>query len=160
MSAEQNRELIRRLYTALDACDGDRMTACYRPDARFADPAFGELRGDEVGGMWRMLTSRATDLDVQLAEHDADQQSGSAYWIARYTFTATGREVENHVRAKFRFEDGLIADHADQFDFRAWAKQALGPAGTVIAAVPPLRALTRRRVRRELAAFMASERSA
>jgi ketosteroid isomerase-like protein len=83
--SEQHRELIRSLYAALDRADGNAMVACYTPDARFSDPAFGALWGDEVGAMWRMLTSRATDLDVDLVEHDADGDTGSAHWIARYT---------------------------------------------------------------------------
>ena len=48
------------------------MAACYTPDARFSDPAFGELRGDEPGQMWRMLTSQARDLRVELVERSAD----------------------------------------------------------------------------------------
>ena len=52
-------ELIERFYAAFDRKDGDAMAACYAPDARFSDPAFGELRGAEPGAMWRMLTSQA-----------------------------------------------------------------------------------------------------
>jgi len=32
------------------------MTACYAPGAHFRDPAFGDLEGEEIGSMWRMLT--------------------------------------------------------------------------------------------------------
>src|SRR4051794_33048277 len=78
--AETNKGVIKRLYEALDRHDGEAMAACYRPDARFHDPAFGQLEGREVGGMWRMLTSRADDLSVELAEHDADGDSGTAHW--------------------------------------------------------------------------------
>ena len=77
--------------------------------------------------MWRMLTGRAQDLEVRLAEHDADAERGSAHWLADYTFS-TGRRVHNDIRAEFRFEDGLIAEHRDSFSFYAWARQALGPA--------------------------------
>ena len=61
--------------------------------------------------MWRMLTSRAEDLKVELAEHDAT----SAHWIASYTFTQTGRQVVNDVHADIRVENGLIVDHVDRF---------------------------------------------
>jgi len=64
MSAEANRETIERLYAAFGECNGAAMTACYTPDAHFRDPAFGDLRGEEVGAMWRMLTGRATDLRI------------------------------------------------------------------------------------------------
>ncbi len=32
----------------------------------------------------------------------------------------------NDVRASFRFADGLIVGHRDEFDFHRWARQALG----------------------------------
>jgi ketosteroid isomerase-like protein len=154
MAAEQNRALLQRLYTALDQADGDAMAACYGPDARFSDPAFGELRGEQVGGMWRMLASRSSDLDVNLAEHDADDETGWAHWIARYTFTRTGRPVTNDVRARFRFEDGLIAEHDDSFSFYAWSRQALGIAGLLLGWTPLLRSAVRRRARGELEEFL------
>jgi ketosteroid isomerase-like protein len=155
MPAEQNRALIQRLHTALDQADGDAMAACYSPGARFSDPAFGELRGEEVGGMWRMLTSRSTDLDVNLAEHGADDDTGWARWIARYTFTRTGRPVTNDVRARFRFEDGLIAEHDDSFSFYAWSRQALGIPGLLLGWTPLLPSAVRRRARADLEDFLA-----
>jgi ketosteroid isomerase-like protein len=155
--SEQHRELIRALYEALDRADGESMAACYAPDARFEDPAFGDLRGDEVGAMWRMLTSRATDLEVDLVEHDADEDTGSAHWIARYTFARTGRHVTNDGRASFRFGGGKIAEHTDRFDFHAWSRQALGTPGLLFGWTPLLRAAVRRRARRDLERFMAGD---
>jgi ketosteroid isomerase-like protein len=156
MSAGSNRETIERLYTAFGECNGAAMTACYAPDAHFHDPAFGDLHGEEVGAMWRMLTGRATDLMIELHEHDAGEESGSAHWIARYTFS-TGRPVVNDIQASFRFADGLIADHVDEFDFRNWAKQALGPSGHLVALLPPLRKKARAKALDQLAAFRRDE---
>ena len=153
---DANRELIERFYAAFGECNGAAMTACYAPDAHFHDPAFGDLNGPEVGAMWRMLTGRATDLKIELHEHEADEQSGSAHWIARYTFS-TGRPVVNDIQAKFRFENGLIVDHVDDFDFRKWARQALGPSGTLVAILPPLRSKARAKARGQLEAFMRDE---
>jgi len=156
MSAEQNRALIERLYVAFAECNGAAMTACYAPDAHFRDPAFGDLEGEEVGAMWRMLTGRATDLEIELREHEADEGTGSAHWIARYTFS-TGRPVVNDIRASFRFSDGLIADHVDEFDFRNWARQALGPSGHLVALLPPLRSKARAKALDQLATFRREE---
>ena len=156
MSAEANRGTIERLYAAFAERDGAAMTACYAPGAHFRDPAFGDLEGDDIGAMWRMLTGRATDLRIELHEHDAGEETGSAHWIARYTFS-TGRPVVNDIQASFRFADGLIADHVDEFDFRNWAKQALGPSGHLVALLPPLRKKARAKALDQLAAFRRDE---
>jgi hypothetical protein len=134
------------------------MSACYAPEARFSDPAFGELHGEEVGAMWRMLTGRAEDLSVELRDHAADENTGSANWVATYTFGQTGRPVVNDIQATLRFApDGKIVDHVDEFDFRNWAKQALGPMGNLIAVLPPLRSKARAKALEQLEAFKRDE---
>ena len=152
-SAAVNQETIERLYAAFADCNGAAMTACYAPGAHFRDPAFGDLEGDEIGAMWRMLTGRATDLKIELHEHEANEETGTAHWIARYTFS-TGRPVVNDIRARFRFApDGRILDHVDDFDFRRWAKQAFGPSGHLVALLPPLRSKARAKALDQLATF-------
>jgi ketosteroid isomerase-like protein len=124
--------VVERFYAAFAARDGEGMAACYSVDVSFADPIFPSLRGSEAGGMWRFLTGRSADLRVELHEHEADDARGSAHWIARYTFTQTGRPVVNDVRAQFRFAGDLIVEHRDDFSFHRWAGQALGPSGKLL----------------------------
>jgi ketosteroid isomerase-like protein len=150
-----NAQLIERLYAALGAKDGDAMAALYAPDAHFRDPAFGDLHGGEVGSMWRMLCGQASDLTAAVSDVEADDSSGSARWVAHYTFSATGRPVENRVSAKFRFRDGLIADHVDTFSMWAWSRQALGPPAYLLGSNPLGQALIRRRAKGRLDAWMA-----
>jgi len=150
-----NGGLIERFYGAFGRRDGDAMAACYADDARFSDPVFGELKGPEIGAMWRMLTSRAPDLTVELVEHDAAESEGSARWIARYTFSQTGRHVVNDVRARFRFRDGLIVEHTDRFPFYRWARQALGTQGKLLGWTPQLRLGVHRQARAGLDRAMA-----
>jgi ketosteroid isomerase-like protein len=150
-----NETLIERFYAAFAARDGAGMAACYAPDVSFSDPVFPDLEGEEAGAMWRMLTARANDLRIELREHEAGDERGSARWIAHYTFTQTGRPVVNDVRASFRFAGGLIVEHRDEFDFHRWARQALGPVGLVLGWTPLLRASVRRRARAGLEQFRA-----
>jgi uncharacterized protein len=156
--AHPNAELIERFYTAFDRHDGDAMAACYAPDATFSDPVFPGLKAEEPGAMWRMLTGRADDLEVQLAEHGADDERGSAHWLASYTFTQTGRHVDNDVHASFHFRDGLIAEHRDAFSFHRWARQALGPPGLLLGWTPLIQGSVRKRARGGLDEFMADDR--
>lgn len=155
--ATPNESLIERFYDAFAQRDGAAMAACYAPDASFSDPVFPGLQGKEPGAMWRMLTSQATDLRVELLEHEANGDRGSARWRAHYTFSQTGRPVVNDVRASFRFADGLIADHRDEFDFYRWARQALGTAGLLLGWMPVVRNGVRRRARANLDEFLARE---
>ncbi len=154
--AERNEATIRKLYAGLDAHDGEAMASCYAPDAHFSDPVFTELTGSQAGDMWRMLTSRATDLKVELPEARADAEAGAANWIATYTFGATGRSVVNDVRSDFKFgQDGLITEQHDEFPFWKWSRQALGPAGLVLGWTPILRSKVRSNAATELARFRA-----
>jgi hypothetical protein len=146
-------ELIERFYAAFDARDGDTMAACYGPGAHFSDPVFPDLNGAEPGAMWRMLTSQANELRVELLEHTTD----SARWRAHYTFSQTGRPVVNDVRATFRFDgDGLIADHRDEFSFHRWARQALGTPGLLLGWTPLLRKQVQSRAAASLERFHSS----
>jgi ketosteroid isomerase-like protein len=155
--ASANDQLIEGFYEAFDKRDGERMAACYAPGARFSDPVFPGLHGAEPGAMWRMLTGQAKDLRVELREHEADDERGSARWVAHYTFTRTGRPVVNDVRASFRFAGGLIAEHTDDFSFARWSRQALGTPGLLLGWTPLLRAATRRQARASLDEFLARE---
>ncbi len=140
-----NAMVIERFYRAFDAGDGEAMAACYAPDVRFSDPVFTDLRGSRASAMWRMLTEGPGELDVELLEHEADDAQGSAHWKARYVFTDTGRPVVNDIRATFRFRDGLIVEHHDQFSFHRWARQALGPLGLLLGWTPIVRSAVRRK---------------
>ena len=145
-----NAALIHRFYDAFAARDAAGMRACYHPEVVFSDPAFGELRGEEAGAMWAMLCARATDLEIEVSGVEADDRRGRAHWDARYTFGQTGRKVLNRIDAEFELRDGLIARHADRFDFWAWARQALGPAGLLLGWTPVLRKKVRETARRGL----------
>jgi ketosteroid isomerase-like protein len=151
--AHPNEELIEHLYDAFDRGDGEAMARAYAPGARFSDPVFTDLREEEPGAMWRMLTGRASQLTVRLLEHEADDERGSAHWTADYTFR-TGRRVHNDVRAEFRFKDGKIVEHRDNFSFHGWARQALGPAGLALGWTPVVQRKVRRQARSDLDEFL------
>jgi ketosteroid isomerase-like protein len=151
---------IDRLYAAMNAGDGDAMAACYTPDATFEDPAFGHLEDGRGQAMWRMLCARAGgDLKITVVERQvAPNGTGTAHWLADYTFTDTGRPVHNDVHASFVFRDGLIAAHRDRFDLRAWGAQALGTVPGLLGYTPILSLMVRRRTSAGLDAFLAGTR--
>lgn len=147
--------VIADFYAAFARGDADAMAELYAPDARFSDPVFGDLRGAEVGGMWRMLLGSAGDLRVSVGEITAQGDRGAATWQAWYTFSQTGRPVHNVVEAHITTADGRIVRHDDHFDLWRWSRQALGPAGLLLGWTPVLRLQLRRRARGRLEQFLA-----
>jgi ketosteroid isomerase-like protein len=154
-AAADNKESIGRFYAAFDQRDGNAMAASYAADAQFVDPVFGRLTGAQAGAMWRMFTSRpGSDLRVELSEHAAGENTGTAHWIARYTFARTGRPVINDIHARFRFANGQLIEHVDHFSFWRWSRQAFGLVGILVGWTPILRSAVRRKAIADLETFM------
>ncbi|MEU4832443.1 nuclear transport factor 2 family protein [Streptosporangium sp. NPDC023615] len=155
---DRNVALIDTFYDAFARRDADAMERCYHPDVTFGDPVFQELEGrDRVMGMWRMLLGSSADLSVTVRDVTARDHEGAAHWTARYTFARTGRKVVNEIDAQFRFEDGLIVRHHDDFDLKRWSKMAMGrPVGIVLGWTPMLRARIRSTAMQSLQEFMSA----
>ncbi len=150
-----NASLIASFYTAMQARDAEAMAACYAENVHFSDPVFLSLQGGEAGDMWRMLLARAKDFEMRFDGVAADDRSGVAHWVARYTFSQTGRVVTNDIHARFDFADGKIVRHADDFDLWRWARQALGAKGVLLGWAPPVQQAIRKQAAAGLAAFRA-----
>jgi ketosteroid isomerase-like protein len=134
-----NAQLITRFYESFARRDAEAMAACYHRDIEFSDPVFPALKGAEASDMWRMLAGRATDLAIRFDVKNADDARGAAHWDADYTFTRTGRKVNNSIDAAFEFQDGLIRRHRDTFDLWRWSRMALGAPGVLLGWSPVIR---------------------
>lgn len=149
------RETLTRFYEAFGRADGDAMAACYAPSATFSDPVYPALSGAEVGAMWKMLTGRAQELSIDVRALDADEQTGSATWLAHYLFGPDRRPVANLVHSSFRLTDGLIAAQEDSFDFHGWSAMALGVKGRLLGWTPIVRNAVRAQAADGLRLYMA-----
>lgn len=150
-------DIAERLYAAFARLDGEAMAACYAADARFSDPVFPDLRGAEVGAMWRMLCAGARDWKLEYRVLPGDETHARAAWAAHYRFSATGRVVLNSVRTHLRVADGLIVEQRDAFGFWRWSRQALGTPGWLLGWTPLVRATVRAQAAARLAEFRRSE---
>jgi ketosteroid isomerase-like protein len=131
-----NAELITRFYTAFQQKDWATMAACYHPNVVFNDSVFTDLRGKRAGQMWQMLCERGKDLKLTFEGVSADDTTGKAHWDAYYNFSRTGRDVHNSIDASFRFQDGFMIEHRDDFNFWRWSSQALGLPGMLLGWTP------------------------
>src|SRR5690348_17208123 len=157
---EANEALVRRFFGAFQSLDAGGMNACYASEVSFTNPVFQRLSGDRARAMWRMLASRSKGIELTFAVGAVDAATASATWVARYEFSATGRQVENHVSSRFWFEDGLIARQEDTFDLWRWASMALGARGMLLGWLPPVRSTIRAQAADNLDRFIAGEKAA
>ena len=148
-----NEELLTEFYRAFQRKDVDAMAACYAADVRFGDPVFPDLKGAQVGRMWRMLLAGGKDLEFEFRDVKADAERGSAHVEARYTFSRTGRAVHNVIESRFRFRQGLIVEQRDSFGFWRWSRQALGTTGRLLGWTPLVKKTVRKQAAERLAAF-------
>ena|SRR6218665_835690 len=152
-----NEQLIARFYTCFQNKDYTGMQACYADDAHFSDPVFSNLNANEVRAMWEMLLRNGKDLGLTFGHVTANDTTGSAEWVATYTFSRTGRKVINSIKAEFEFENGKIKRHKDHFDFYKWARQALGVSGLLLGWTPMIKNKIRATAMNNLRQFMSKQ---
>lgn len=153
----ENEKLINHFYNSFRNKDYEAMQNCYADKATFSDAVFQNLNASQVRAMWKMLILKGKDLELDFKNVSANEKQGSAEWIANYTFSKTGRKVENHIKAIFEFENGKIVKHIDSFDFYKWAKQALGLSGILLGWTSFLQNKVRQTAMKSLDDFMKSE---
>jgi ketosteroid isomerase-like protein len=130
-----NALLIKKFYDSFAAGDSAGMVDCYADDIEFTDPAFGTLKGEHAKNMWRMLL-KTLGIKITVSNINVNDQTGSADWVAEYTFSLTGKKVINKVHADFTFSNGKIIKHTDNFSFWKWASQAFGIKGFLLGWTP------------------------
>lgn len=146
--------VAQRFYDAFAIRDWHTMGMLYAPSATFSDPVFPLLDVDGVRAMWQMLLTRGQDLTCT-ATVEEDDDHARAVWIARYTFTSTGRRVVNRVTTEMTFAAGRIVRHVDRFSFWNWSRQALGMPGLLLGWTPSLRNQVRAQAAHSLQRFRA-----
>ena len=149
-----NEELIQTFYDAFARLDFETMQNSYSENPVFNDPVFGILQGDEVKAMWEMLCKNAKGLTINLEKIMVDGEYGTCNWIAKYTFSKTGRRVVNKVNAHMKIENGKITEHTDEFDIYKWSRQALGLPGILLGWSGYLKNKIRYDARKKLKQFM------
>jgi len=122
----QSKEIVTTFYEAMRVRDYKTMASLYAINAVFSDPVFPSLSGFEAGKMWEMLLKSGKDMEVEYQILDHGKDKAKVRWVARYTFSKTGRKVRNEVTSTFELLDGRILTQRDRFNFGKWAKQALG----------------------------------
>jgi limonene-1,2-epoxide hydrolase len=149
-----NIAIIEKFYSCFKELDGDGMSQCYHEKIEFSDPVFPKLQGAKVGAMWKMLCSQAQGFELMFSDAQADDVVGRVRWEAKYIFSMTDRKVHNKINASFRFQDGKIIQHHDNFNFWKWSFMALGPIGLVLGWSPLVKNKVQRQAAKNLETFI------
>lgn len=122
----KSKEVVSAFYEAMKVRNYQTMASLYAINAVFSDPVFPSLSGFEAGKMWEMLLKSGKDMEVEYEILDHGKDKARVRWMARYTFSKTGRKVRNEVISTFEILEGKILTQRDRFNFRKWSRQALG----------------------------------
>jgi ketosteroid isomerase-like protein len=154
-----NAGVIRTFYTAFQQLDYKTMNQCYSEDIVFSDPVFLILRGDEARSMWEMLCKNARDFSLSFDNIQLlDEEYATCNWVARYTFSKTGKKVVNNIKAYMKLRDGKIIEHSDAFRLSTWIGQALGWKGILFGWTGFMKRAVQKNARRNLERFMEGRR--
>lgn len=145
--------LATAFFQAFQSLDYRTMQSYYHDEATFYDPVFLTQDAAGVRAMWEMLLSQGTDMKLEFKVLEEDDHHAKVEWIARYTFTATGKKVVNHVTSAMEFKDGLIYKQRDHFDLWKWSGQALGASGKLLGWTGFLKTQIRDKARGNLAKY-------
>lgn len=133
LGMDTNEEIISNFYSAFQQLDADSMNSHYSEDIVFYDPAFELLRGDEARAMWQMLCKNARNFSLTFNNiRNLGDDYYTCDWVATYTFSKTGRQVVNKIKAHMKIINGKIIEHSDAFSLHQWSRQALGFSGWLL----------------------------
>ena len=150
-----NQLIVERFYTAFQKLEYQTMNDCYSNDVVFSDPVFGLLHTDEVKAMWEMLCKNARDFSLTYSDiQSVDEEYATCKWTATYTFSRTGRQVVNNIKAFMRFKDGKIIEHSDGFRLSTWISQAFGWKGVMLGWTGFMKRAVKKNARKNLLRFM------
>ncbi|MEO7310921.1 MAG: nuclear transport factor 2 family protein [Chitinophagaceae bacterium] len=146
--------IIEKFYQAFQQKDYATMQQCYHDEAVFTDEIFLKLNAAQVRAMWQMLIISGKDMQLVYKDVTVTGDTGSANWIATYTFSLTKRKVVNDIQAVMQLKDGLIYCHRDHFNFYTWSSMAFGAKGALLGWLPFFRKKIQAVSKGKLDAFM------
>ena len=127
-----SKELLQKWIDAFQACDADRVAACYAEDA----VNFQVAAGEPVVGRQKIAEDAARffaafpDAWSQVENLMGDGDRAEWEWVGGGTFLGplgdiepTGRSFEIRGCGFFRFRDGLIVSQRGYWDRQSWFTQ-------------------------------------
>jgi hypothetical protein len=133
-------EVAQQFFSALSSLNAIAATEFYADGHSdlFKDPVFGLEDSAHAKAIWKLLIASSLSysqktgveplrIDVAgIQTNSQDENQVRVYWNATYTYSETGRYVENHLTSDLTIENGKITRQRDSFDYCRWTEMALG----------------------------------
>jgi ketosteroid isomerase-like protein len=145
-----NWTLVEQHYKAIQAKDADAILAVYAADCRIDHPLIGRMSKDEFSKAVQAFIRQTPDYELEFQISHAGAQRVDAEWALTHVFHLTGRTIRLAGATTYFLSANRITRHIDQFDRRAWSRQAMGMTGLVLSFVPGWRSFVERELRRAL----------
>lgn len=150
-----HEKIILTFYTALANKDITTMLNCYHPKIVYEDVGFGTQKGKRAECVWRLLLEIG-DINTKIVVENiqSGNRSVSAKWNADYVYGSQKRPVHNIITATFRFQEGKIIYHKDNYSLWKWSKQSLGIFGWLFGWSWLFKQIVRKELNKSLTDFM------
>lgn len=123
-----NETTIHLFFQSLEKRDYKTLQSCYGKNAVYNNPVMGLLDTDTTNAMWQLVCTCIPDIKTSYTDiQELDEEYATCLWKEQYI--NTGKLISKKNKAYFRFENGLIIEHTDGFNFYDWCKQTKGVVG-------------------------------
>ena len=123
-----NEKTIHQFFKALENRDYKTMQNCYEKSAVYNNQVMGLLDFGSTKAMWQQMCTSLTNLETSYTTiQELDEEYATCLWEEQYI--NNGKLISKKNKAYFRFENGLIIEHTDGFNFYDWCKQTKGVVG-------------------------------
>ena len=123
-----NETTIHQFFEALEKRDYKTLLACYSNNAVYHNQVMGLLDIDTTKAMWQLLCTGLPSLKTSYSNiQELDEEYATCLWEEQYI--NNGKLIAKKNKAYLRFENGLIIEHTDGFNFYDWCKQTKGVVG-------------------------------
>jgi steroid delta-isomerase-like uncharacterized protein len=131
MSAEENKDLVRRCIEAVNERDSSAAGQTYAEGYIYHGPGGQEIRGREgLMGMWAVFLDAFPDLKATIDDIVAEGDKVTLRWTIRGTHTGefqgiapTNNQITMPIIEIFRIEGGFLAEAWDMYDQLSFMQQ-------------------------------------
>ncbi len=144
---------IQRFIDSLSRRDVAALQAGYHAQASLSDPLHPDLRGPQVGCLWRWRLHRCEGWDVRALTWAGDERKARLRWQVDWRLRERGGRGRTTIDTTFTFWDDLIVRQVDEYPVWPQLGRCQGLTGWALGWLPAWQGRSRRVLAGRLAEF-------